>query len=214
MGLLSPPLLQSGYWGIHVHMHFRYQWSRPRFHLSTEGASHTPSIAFRHLSPRKDVVNQCLEFGCFFQCEISMLLYPRLLRSGTIFTSAPASIHFLLWTSAFLQCYTSWPRKQAVCSSREDCITPSSPPPFFLHLPPSLQMMMPSCLYLSLKVKSEDGSRKWPRQASTGEKKISREKGFPNWSKPLPSIKPFSFTSVVLPKDSSSDSALTGNCQH
>ena len=27
------------------------------------GSVHTPSIAFRHLPPRKDVVNQCLEFG-------------------------------------------------------------------------------------------------------------------------------------------------------
>ena len=26
-------------------------------------SSHTPSIAFRHLPPRKDVVNQCLEFA-------------------------------------------------------------------------------------------------------------------------------------------------------
>ena len=25
--------------------------------------THTPNIAFRHLPPRKDVVNQCLEFG-------------------------------------------------------------------------------------------------------------------------------------------------------
>ena len=29
----------------------------------SEGRGHTPSIAFRHLPPRKDVVNQCLEFG-------------------------------------------------------------------------------------------------------------------------------------------------------
>ena len=31
---------------------------------SQHSAAHTPSIAFRHLSPRKDVVNQCLEFEC------------------------------------------------------------------------------------------------------------------------------------------------------
>ena len=28
-----------------------------------EALSHTPSIAFRHLPPKKDVVNQCLESG-------------------------------------------------------------------------------------------------------------------------------------------------------
>ena len=28
----------------------------------SQPAPHTPTIAFRHLPPRKDVVNQCLEF--------------------------------------------------------------------------------------------------------------------------------------------------------
>ena len=28
-----------------------------------DGQKHTQSIAFRHLPPRKDIVNQCLEFG-------------------------------------------------------------------------------------------------------------------------------------------------------
>ena len=32
-------------------------------HCWSRGATHTPSIAFRHLPQRKDVVNQCLEFG-------------------------------------------------------------------------------------------------------------------------------------------------------
>ena len=32
-----------------------------QYHL--HGHPHIPSIAFRHLPPRKDVVNQCLEFG-------------------------------------------------------------------------------------------------------------------------------------------------------
>ena len=31
--------------------------------LLSRGAAHTPNIAFRHLPPRKDVVNKCLEFG-------------------------------------------------------------------------------------------------------------------------------------------------------
>ena len=36
----------------------------PRQYLEiVHGAFHTPSTAFRHLPPRKDVVNQCLEFG-------------------------------------------------------------------------------------------------------------------------------------------------------
>ena len=29
----------------------------------SDGWEHTPNIAFRHLPWRKDVVNQCLEFG-------------------------------------------------------------------------------------------------------------------------------------------------------
>ena len=33
------------------------------FGYATEAVLHTPSIAFRHFPPRKDVVNQCLEFG-------------------------------------------------------------------------------------------------------------------------------------------------------
>ena len=36
------------------HIFERYTW---------KDQTHTPSIAFRHLPPRKDVVNQCLEFG-------------------------------------------------------------------------------------------------------------------------------------------------------
>ena len=39
------------------------QTSRRASAHCTELASHTPSIAFRHLPPRKDVVNQCLEFA-------------------------------------------------------------------------------------------------------------------------------------------------------
>ena len=34
-----------------------------RHTLCNDGWRHTPSIAFRHLHPRKDVVNECLEFG-------------------------------------------------------------------------------------------------------------------------------------------------------
>ena len=30
---------------------------------SSDFTTHTPSIAFRHLPPRKDIVNQCLEFA-------------------------------------------------------------------------------------------------------------------------------------------------------
>ena len=45
------------------------QWFFPSLSLSLPLSlpacmSHTPGIAFRHLPPRKDVVNQCLEFVC------------------------------------------------------------------------------------------------------------------------------------------------------
>ena len=40
--------------------------------------NHTPSIAFRHLPPkrRKDVVNQCLEFAVVPQCVLLVKLLP------------------------------------------------------------------------------------------------------------------------------------------
>ena len=37
------------------------------FACARERTSHTPSTAFRHLRPRKDIVNQCLEFEEFYQ---------------------------------------------------------------------------------------------------------------------------------------------------
>ena len=39
------------------------------------GGAHTPSTAFRHLPPRKDVVNQRLEFGgCLMCCRGRFLI--------------------------------------------------------------------------------------------------------------------------------------------
>ena len=41
---------------------------------------HTPSIAFRQPPPRKDVVNQCLEFGTHILCStILMFVWPPLI---------------------------------------------------------------------------------------------------------------------------------------
>ena len=140
-------------------MHFRHHGSCPRFHSSTEGAS--PSV----------------KSACSSSHASSSALAPS------------SRQHQLPNTSCFgleLSCSaTPHDRANKQCSSREDCITPSSllpPPPSSLHLPPSLQMMMPSCLYLSLKVKSvtvpENGESRLAK--NTGAKKISREKGFPN----------------------------------
>ena len=36
--------------------------------MSGQGWGHTPSIAFRHPPPKKDVVNQCLECGVGVGC--------------------------------------------------------------------------------------------------------------------------------------------------
>ena len=103
-------------------MHFRHFGSCPRFHFSTEGAA--PSV----------------KSACSSSHASSAL--------------APSSRqHQLPYTSCFglqLSCSaTPHDRVNKQCSSREDCITPSSLLLYTCH-----QMMMPSCLYLSLKVKS------------------------------------------------------------
>ena len=39
--------------------------------------AHTPSIAFRHFLQRKDVVNQCLEFGIILVCQTQSAAHVR-----------------------------------------------------------------------------------------------------------------------------------------
>ena len=47
-------------------------WKKvPEIDARSVGGKHTPSIVFRHLFPRKDVVNQCLEFGRKVVCSLA-----------------------------------------------------------------------------------------------------------------------------------------------
>ena len=79
------------------HIFERYTW---------KDQTHTPSIAFRHLPPRKDVVNQCLEFGLnpvhstadTTRNDLSTLLYHRALNEptqleSTAHTEGPKPVH-------------------------------------------------------------------------------------------------------------------------
>ena len=124
--------------------------------------THTPSTVFRHLLQRKDVVNQCLEFGADrFSLFTGNESEPARMRPEELKTDARTRTHARTHT------YTRRRRQQQ--QQQHCCINTNSEHRFpFRYLPPWRRDVVTQCLEFGINIDKSNSDNKQHRKPTDG----------------------------------------------